>query len=178
MKKLLLLLAILLTLGLNPAKATIRLVPSVYPTIHEAVAAAVAGDVIHVETGIIIETALTDIDKSITIEGEGAANSLIRISGTGHIFKISADGVTIKGLKILKIDNLGVQNIIGIQANNFTLENCTVQGQYFFGDEGPAARAMEFYAGTFSGQVITGNTFLAVRQPAYINGTHTGTISN
>jgi|GEM_PF-4138697 len=180
MKKLLLIIiatAFFLFTWTFAVKSAVLNVPEQYATIKLAVAAATSGDIIQVGTATIIESENVDISKpNLTIQGNGAENSFVQVSGTGYRFSILATNVTIKDLSIKKADKDGVQNIIWINANNFTLQNTIISGQFVFGDN-EVSRAMEI-SGGHSGLVIDGNTFYALRQPAYINGTITGTISN
>lgn len=78
--------------------ATIR-VPQDYPTIGEAVDAANPGDTILVSAGTYEEGFIL-INKSLTIIGEGANNTVITPRGVNDIFEIHADNVTISGFTI------------------------------------------------------------------------------
>ena len=148
-----------------------------YLTIPDAVSAANPGDTIEVAAGTYVLSSQLDLNKAnLTLNGAGSGLSIIQVSGTGYRLNISAPGVTINGFGIQKTDKVGVQNIIYVGANNVSITNNEIWGQYVFGD-GDVSRAMEFPGG-LSGLNISGNTIHNLRQPAYINGVSTGTISN
>ena len=148
-----------------------------YATIQEAVDAAAAGDTINVEAGTYVVPSQINFNKTnLTLSGAGSASTIVQVSGTGERFYITAPGVTIDGFGIQKTDKAGVQNIIYIGANNVSITNNEVSGQFVIGD-GDVSRAMVFTGG-LSGLNISGNTIHDLRQPAYISGVTTGTISN
>ncbi len=103
---------------------------------------------------------------------------VLRVSGTGTRldFDFPSAGSTLQGFKILKLDKTGEQNIIDIQASNTTITNNEFQGQYVFGDP-DVSRAMRIFVGAMTGLSITNNVIHDLRQPAYMSGTNTGTIS-
>src|SRR5690606_29035358 len=112
--------------------------------------------------------------KTLTIEGE--AGAILEVSGSTYSFLINGagTGTTIKGLTFKKTDKVGEQNIIGIQANDVTIENNTFDGNWTIG-EAHVARALEISSHT--GFNVTGNTFEHLRQPAYVNAA-SGVVSN
>jgi hypothetical protein len=148
-----------------------------YPTIQAAVDAASNNDTINVAAGTYIVSSQINFNKTnLTLSGAGSASTIVQVSGTGYRFYITASGVTIDGFGIQKTDKVGLQNIIYIGANNISITNNEISGQFVIG-EGDTSRAMEF-AGGLSGLNISGNTIHNLRQPGYINGVTTGTISN
>ncbi len=70
---------------------------------------------------------------------------------------------------MVKLDKAGEQNLIYVGANNFTLQNTTISGQYVLGD-GDVSRAMVVTLSNISGLQIIGNTIYGLRQPGYLNG--------
>ena len=173
-----------LALSTEPARAATLCVNvggtgGCYADIKTAVDAAVAGDTVTVAAGTYVVPAQIDLDvANLTLQGAGSASTIVQVSGTGYRFSISASDVKIDGFGIQKTDKVGLQNIIyiGLGANNTTITNNEISGQYVFGD-GDTTRAMEFTGG-LSGLNISNNTIHELRQPAYINGVSTGTISN
>lgn len=152
-------------------------VPGDYSTIQEAVNAAAAGDVIQVAAGTYSVPDRIDLNKpNLTLSGAGSTSTFVQVSGTGERFYITAPGVTINGFGIQKTDKIGVQNIIYIGANDVSITNNEISGQFVIGD-GDVSRAMVF-AGGLSGLNISGNIIHDIRQPGYISGVTTGTISN
>ena len=145
-----------------------------YTTIQAAITAAANGDTIMVFAGTYVVNSVILIDKAITLQGQPGAK--IQVSGTGDRIDIAA-AATLTGFEIEKTDKTGEQNIIRIRWSNVTVSNNHIHGQYALGD-GDVARAMVINAGEFTGISITGNDIHNLRQPAYISGTHTGTISN
>ncbi len=146
-----------------------------YNTIQEAVDSAVAGDTIRVNTGTYVLNSVVNMDTpNVTLMGIG--NPVIQVSGTGYRFVMSANGNTISGFNIQKTDKTGEQNIIWINANDISITNNQISGQFVIGDP-EVSRAMVI-SGGHSGLLIQNNTIHNLRQPAYISGVTTGNILN
>lgn len=143
-----------------------------YADIPSAIAGSAAGDVLDVQAGTYTMTSATNVNKQLTIAGQPGAT--ITTSGGAQILTFTAAGSTLSGFAINKTDKTS-QNIIGIQGANTTISSNSFSGQYVLG-EGDVARALE--VSTTTGVTITGNSFSALRQPAYINDNTTGTITN
>ena len=147
-------------------------------TIQAAIGKASAGDTINVLAGTYTPSSLVDLNKpNLTLNGAGAATTFIKVSGTGDRFDLSADGVTLQGFDIEKTDKTGEQNIIRVrrqqrddqeQHHSWPIRDRRRRSQPRHG----------LQCGGLSGINIEGNTIYALRQPAYISGTHTGTIQN
>ena len=142
--------------------------------LQNAINAAAPGSTITLNTGTYVFGAVVNVNKAVTLKGN---STLFQVSGTGVRLDISADGAGIEDVLIEKTDKTGTQNIIEIHANNVTIKNNTIWGQFVIGDP-EVSRAMVFWAGAYSGIQIEGNTIFNLRQPAYISGTHTGNIIN
>lgn len=144
------------------------------PTIQVAVNDAVSGvgDIIEIRSNITHTDAVV-LNKTLTIKGVGG--SVLTTSGGNQLFTIVANGVTIEDLVFNKTDKTS-QHFIGVQSSNVTIRNNTFAGQYVLG-EGDVARAI-VVSGGLTDLVITGNSFTALRQPAYINNDSSGTISD
>lgn len=144
-----------------------------FTTIQPAIDASVAGDVIEIFGTHVLSSAV-NVNKDVTLSCDPAA--LIQVSGTGYRIQLTAAGASLAGCSIQKTDKAGVQNIIYVAANDLTIQDNTIWGQFVIG-EGDVSRAMEFTGG-LSGLLITNNEIHHLRQPAYINGLSSGTISN
>jgi len=83
----------------------------------------------------------------------------------------------LQGFQIESTDKADQQQIIRVMASNITIQNNKIWGKFVIGD-GEVSRAIVINAGSFTGLLITNNEIFNLRQPAYISGTHTGTISN
>lgn len=151
------------------------LLPTTWSVIQDGIDAAVNGDTVNVASGTYVLTSAITLNKDITLNGVG--NPLIQVSGTGERIIMNTAGATLQGFWIEKTDKPGVQNIIAINAADLTIQNNKIWGHFVIG-EGDVSRAMVVYAGAFGNLLIDNNEIFDLRQPAYISGTHTGTISN
>ncbi len=101
--------------------ATDIIVPSEYRTIQSAINAANPGDTILVRPGIYIEN--LEINKQVTIKGDGTGNVIIDGSGDFNTIHITA--------KYVQLQNLTIQNAVyGIYLSNadYThIQDCTIQ---------------------------------------------------
>lgn len=165
--------------------ATITVAPTGgdYTTIQAAINAAAPGDTISIATGTYALSGVVAVNKAgLTIVGPPTHDAVItgNISTGSEFFNVSTAGVTIKDLTIQKTDKAGVQHLIYVGANNLTIQNCDLSGQYVLGD-GDVSRAIVSTYG-ISGLNIVGNNIHGLRQPGYLNGSlaspTTGTITS
>jgi len=145
-----------------------------FATMQKAIDSAANGDTINVAAGTYVLSSAVTVNKDVTLNGVG--NPLIQVSGTDHRIIMNTAGATLQGFQIEKTDKTGTQNIIYVGASDLTIQNNKIWGKYEFGD-GEVSRAMEFTGG-LSGLTIANNEIFDIRQPGYINGVSTGTISN
>lgn len=131
------------------------------------------GDVLLV-SGTCVLSANINVNKDVTIDGGETAK--IQVSGTGYRISMIYAGATVQNFDIEKTDKTGVQDIFWVQANDVTIANNKIHGQFVIGDN-DVSRAM-VVSGGYTNLLITGNEFYSLRQPAYITGVVTGTISN
>ena len=118
------------------AEPTTIIVPDDYPIIQEAINNANEGDTIYVRAGTYYVRAGTyhehvAIKKSLILTGENSSTTIIDGDGTGSPIRITANSVTISGLKIqnskfvylysgIRVDGCNYNNITGnILTNNF-----------------------------------------------------------
>lgn len=144
-----------------------------YTSLADAVVGENAGETITLKNQVHTITSNITVNKALTIVGE--AGSVIQTSGGNIILTITADGVVLDSLDIQKSDSVN-QNIIQINANDVTVQNSSFSGTYTAGD-GQVTRAFEVVGGK-TGLLLTGNTISNLRQPAYINNTTSGSITN
>jgi len=142
--------------------------------LQNAISGATDGDTIFVTGTCVLDTNIT-VSKDVTLDG-GNLTAKIQVSGTGYRITMTTPGASLQGFEIEKTDKTGGQDIIWINASNITVQNNKVHGQFVIGD-GEVSRAIVISGGN-SGLLITGNEFYSLRQPAYISGVTTGTISN
>nr|MBP6946272.1 hypothetical protein [Candidatus Paceibacterota bacterium] len=150
-----------------------------FATIQAAVDAVPSGGTITVATGTYTLTSKIDITKTdLTITGAGVGSTFIQgdITVGENFFKILASGFTLQNIELVKTDKTGLQNLLYIGASNTSIKNSSIHGQFVIGD-GDVSRAMVFTGG-LTGIQIDGNTIYALRQPGYLTGPTTGTISN
>jgi parallel beta-helix repeat protein len=90
----------LFDVSVQPVKASTKtiVVPQDYSTINAAIVAASNGDIILVKKGIYNENIV--IDKSINLEGENKASTIIDGSGKGTVVWINANVTFLSGLTI------------------------------------------------------------------------------
>ncbi len=143
-------------------------------SISSAISAASSGDIIHIGAGTYVQTTTIPVNKSVTIQATGSVT--IQTGGTSYLFLVTAPAVSIRNLIITKTDDTPSQNIIGVQASNFELAGCTINGQYAM-TGGNVSRALEV-SGGLTGLNIHDNTLYNLRQPGYINNNVTGAITN
>ncbi|MBY0294294.1 hypothetical protein K2Q08_03110, partial [Patescibacteria group bacterium] len=145
-----------------------------FPTIEQALAAVAVGGTVHVDNSgaYTIGSTITLNKADVTLEGIG--QPVIRVSGGTQAFMMSAANNTIRGFAIQKTDKT-TQAIIQIAASGATISNNAFQGQFVIGDN-EVARALVIQGG-LSNLLIENNTFSDLRQPAYISGVTTGTVS-
>ncbi len=155
--------------GLSPATAK--------ASIAAAITAATAGDIINIGAGTYVQTTTLQVNKSLTIKPQGSTGSVtIQASGGAYLFLVTAPQVSIRNLVITKTDDSPLQNLIGVQANNFELAGCSISGLYAM-TGGNVSRALEV-SGGLTGLNIHDNTIYNLRQPGYINNNVTGAITN
>jgi len=100
-----------------------------YTTIHEAIANASTGDTITIKSGTyeIEDANKLIIDKALTIQGESKDDTHIIQVGYDNLFEITADGVTIKMVKL----EGAYSTLISLRANDTTIEDVNfVSGGY------------------------------------------------
>lgn len=117
------------------------------PTLAQRIADANPGDTIDVTSDELIPSEIV-VDKPLTIK--------------------SSNGSTLSA-------TTPMEGMLGLRANNITIEGITFQGNFNIGD-GQIQRALE--VSSYSGLVIKDNKFLNLRQPAYINDNTGATITN
>ncbi len=145
-----------------------------YETLSAAIAEADDGAVIEVSNGTYQIDESISVGKAVTIRGE-AGYTVFETASEDNVLTVSAEGVTIEGITFSKTNKQGASfSFIHAERNDLTVKNCTFTGKYENGDN-DVTRAMVFNAGV-SGYLIEGNTFKALRQPAYLEGS--GTVKN
>jgi len=138
-------------------------------TIQKGIDLVDAGGTVYIRTGTYVLSSAVNVNKAnITLAGSGTTSTIIQVSGTGYRFNINSAGVTLQDLQIEKTDKIGVQNIIFIGADDITIKDNLIFGQFVVGD-GEVTRAFEVAYGT-TGWLVDGNTIHSLRQPGYVNG--------
>jgi hypothetical protein len=167
--------------------ATTIIVPTDYRTIQEAVTAAGAGDTIEVAAGtydhsILGSAGQASITKNVTVQG-AAGGTTINITDIGlhWAVRLGANGAVLQNITFNKTDKnaptggLG-RTLVLIQANDVTVQNCTLTGQFQIG-ENEVTRAIEVVGGS-TGLLIQNNSISNLRQPGYFNPGATGDVLN
>jgi len=103
-------------------------VPDDYPTIQEAVDAALFGETVFVKAGTYYEQVL--IGKQLTIQGENRNTTMVVGNGTGDnnnkVFYLNSDNVTVIGFKITN----GYYGIYSINSDNSNIQDCEIFGNH------------------------------------------------
>ncbi|MGV3527062.1 MAG: hypothetical protein ACO1RX_22795 [Candidatus Sericytochromatia bacterium] len=151
--------------------------------IQPAIDAAEAGDTLVLQAGTYTpaQTLTLTLNKDITLEGEGDTTRFERAVSSApsdSLFRLSAGGATLRNLAIEKMQKTGPDALIYLGANDLTVENMTLSGQFENGD-GDVSRAMVGQAG-ITGLLVQDNLIYGLRQPAYISAANgiTGSILN
>ncbi len=126
-------------------------VPQDYSTIGEAISHASAGDTILIQSGVYNENLI--IDKSLTLEGQNQANTIIMGKGDStptSVLILAANGVKISGLTIESISNSNTTRYaygIWVEGDNITITGNIIQNTY-----------IGIFCSTQSSTTITQNT--------------------
>lgn len=136
-----------------------------FADIPSAIAAAQGGETILLAAGEYYITSSIVINKTVILTSEPGAT--IYTSGANTLFRITASGTQVQGLIIIKTDKTS-QLILELAANNLTINNNLIAGQYIIGDP-EVTRAMVPNAG-IQNLLVTNNTIFNLRQPGYLNG--------
>lgn len=145
--------------------------------IQSAIAVATSGDTIILAPGTHTLTSQVAVAlENLTITGSGSTTIAGSMSVGPRFFDVAANGFTLQNVTLEKTDKAGEQNLIWVHGNNVTIKNNTIRGQFVIGD-GDVSRAL-VVSGGLTGLTINGNTIYGLRQPAYVTGTTTGTVSN
>lgn len=141
----------------------------------------VEGDVIKLDAGTIALLSVVNVNKAITLQGNGINNTIVELSSSwfntagGYAFTLNAEGITVNDIHF-KIVGKGQGNILYISKSNTTIEDNKFSGEYVNGD-GEVTRAAVWSASPLTGLAFNNNIIESLRQPGYINN-GSGTISN
>jgi parallel beta-helix repeat protein len=100
----------------------VLVVPDDYPTIQEAINGANNGDTVFVRAGTYYEHVV--VNKTVSLLGEGVSMTIVDGSGTGNVFAITKDSVTIADFTV---QNSGdILGNAGLRLDNVSL--CSISG--------------------------------------------------
>lgn len=146
--------------------------PGAYTTIQAAMAAAAPGDTIQICSGTYVIGSTINLNiTGLTLVGIGTKPVIQVAQAVGNLFVISASGVTLDNLEIQKTDVAGPQDIIAVQATDFTAKNNLIYGPNPGGtwnSVGIVSRA--FVVSATTGLLFQNNVIHDLRQPAYFSG--------
>jgi len=112
-------------------------VPENYDTIQEAINNAVDGQIIHIGSGIYHEYII--VNKSVSVQGEDPANTIIEGNGTCVLIRITSSNVTLSGFWMKNAETaISLENV----------SNCKVSGNKITDIK------FDVYAGKSSGSAI------------------------
>jgi hypothetical protein len=150
-----------------------------FTTIGSAVAAATPGNTIRICPGTYTLPSTVNLNKALTLMGIGTRPLIKAASGIGNAFFVTASGVTLDNLELQKTD-LANQNLIGVQADNFTAKNNLIYGPDPGVDWNTAGVVSRGFVISANNNInLQNNIIHHLRQPAYMSGSDTsgGTIS-
>ncbi len=152
-----------------------------YSSISAAAAAANPGDTVRVCSGTYSAPNTIELNKvGLTLLGVGPTKPVIQASiatvgsGNHNAFHVSASNITMENLEIQKTDVTGVQELIWVQADNFTAKNNLIYGAnpgMTWDAAGQISRA--FIVSVSNNLLLQNNTIHTLRQPAYMSGSAT-----
>lgn len=140
-------------------------------TLETAIAGASDGDIIELESGNYETSNPVLINKNITLRAADTENTVFSTDGTHPAIQISNTAATIDGIKIVSDDvTTGALALISLTGNTTgtVIQNCILEGSYDLasGNDSQVVRGILAYA-SYPLSII-GNTFINLRQPAYI----------
>jgi len=138
------LLLVLFQARVPTGQATVHRVPQDYLTIQQAVDAADPGDIIDVSAGVYYEHVL--VGTSLTVRGQDKFNTIVDGNGTGHVFQLTQDNVTISGFTIRNGDYCGI--MADMSGDHLIAENMFLNNPYGV-----------YLFQTPSGSTVVNNTF-------------------
>ncbi len=109
------------------AASNVVRVPSDYPTIQEAVDAALPGATVLVGSGTYHEC--VEVNKTLSLVGEDRTGTVIDADGGDNAFKVTADRVLIDGFTIQNGDH----GIYVYHCNNCTVSGNVISDNHYFG---------------------------------------------
>ncbi len=148
-----------------------------YNTINGAVAAASAGYIIRVCPGTYPLASTVNVAlANLTIVAAQATKPIVQVGGTMDGFNVTATGVTLEDLEIVKIGTGDQHHMVRVLANNFTGKDNYIHGPSW---QMPnhVSRAFIIAPGV-TGFLIDANVIEDLRQPAYTDPGTSGTVSN
>ena len=143
-----------------------------YESLADAINAAPEGGIVNVVKNLTLADTI-DVAKEITVTSDQGVE-IIALNNGKSSFKL-ANGAELSGLTIKLNDDVSQATNIVQMSNNSTVAYCAFVGSYdLSNNDSQVCRAIEGSSGSIT---IQGNTFTNLRQPGYINGGCTGTIS-
>jgi len=109
----------------NLTKGVTINVPADYITIQAAISAASPGATIFVAAGTYGENII--VDKSVSIKGAGAENTIVEGFNGNTAFTIYADNVSISGFTIMGANNVWKNGILVSEADNVSIINNIIE---------------------------------------------------
>lgn len=96
-----------------------------YLTIQTAIDNASAGDIIRVHEGTYRENVVIHIP--LTLTGSGSGVTVIDGGSNGHVVRITADNVSIRGFTVMNSGMLGKNSGVVVEGGNTQVENCSFE---------------------------------------------------
>ena len=160
-----LLLASMLALAFNvqPVKGGTITVPDDYPTIQGAINAAFENDTVFVRNGTYYENIV--VDKTASLVGENAQNTVIDGGGSGNVVNVTVNGVNVSGFTI-RNSTINTAGIILVNSSH-----CNIVGNNITNNDIGVA------LGYSSNNTVLGNTIINNGMGVHLGYSSNNTVS-
>jgi parallel beta-helix repeat protein len=117
-----------LTLKIQPVRAGTIIVPDDYPTIQVAINHANVGETVFVKSGVYPEEVV--INKTVSLVGENASNTIIDGMSKGNVIDVYADNVVVSGFTVINSSQVANDGIYLYEVKNCCIRENRILGNW------------------------------------------------